>query len=141
MPNGETRFRLPVPDRKATHDLEITAELTATLNVPLPPMLQTVHHPARTDVYRRTVSLSCGECSVSRTVTIRVYHEEHVRAVENQRAPVTRIRPESLPLVDGLGMGTDNPFRYLTVPPPKPPPPTAEQTEVGDSSWWSWWPW
>ncbi len=141
VPNGETRFSLAVPDRKATHDLEITADLTATLNVPLPPMLQTVHHPARTDVYRRTVRLSCGECSVSRTVTIRVYHEEHVRAVENQRAPVTRIRPETLPLADQLGVGADNPFRYLHVPPPKPPPPQAEQTEVGDSSWWSWWPW
>ena len=62
-------------------------------------MLTTVHHPARTDVYRRTVSLSCGEYSVSRTVTIRVYHEEHVRAVEVERAPVTRTRTETLPLV------------------------------------------
>ena len=33
VPNGETRFRLPVAREKATHDLEITAELTATLNV------------------------------------------------------------------------------------------------------------
>ena len=140
-PNGETRFSLTVPDRRATHGLKITAELTATLNVPLPPMLQTTHHPARTDVYRRTVSLSCGKCSVSRTVTIRVYHSEHVRAVENQRAPVTRTRPESLPLAAGLGVGADNPFEYLYVPPPKPPPPKAEQTQVGDSSWWSWWPW
>ena len=138
---GETRFDLPVPDRQAVHNLEITAELAATLNVPLPPMLTTTHHPARTDVYRRTVSLTCGKCSTSRTVTIRVYHPEHVRAEENQRTPVTRTRPESLPLADGLGVGADNPFRYLTVPPPKPPPPRAEQTEVGDSSWWSWWPW
>ncbi len=141
VPNGETEFSLAVPDRRATHGLEITAELAATLDVPLPPMLQTTHHPARTDVYRRTVSLTCGKCSVSRTVTIRVYHEEHVRAVENQRAPVTRIRPETLPLADGLGVGADNPFRYLTVPPPNPPPPRAEQTQVGDSSWWSSWPW
>ena len=141
VPGGQTTFDLPVPDRQATHDLAITADLAATLNVPLPPMLQTVHHPARTDVYRRTVSLSCGECSVSRTITIRVYHPEHVRAVENQRAPVSRTRPESLPVAQALGVGTDNPFEYLTVPPPKPPPPKAEQTQVGDSSWWSWWPW
>ncbi len=139
---GETRFRLPVANEKADHRLEITAELTATLDVPLPPMLQTTHHPARTDVYRRTVRLSCGKCSVSRTVTIRVHHPEHVRAVENRRGPVTRTRPESLPLAGGLGVGADNPFRYLTVPPPTPPPPQAEQTEAGDSSsWWSWWPW
>ena len=148
IPGGQTTFELPVPDRKAIHDLEIAAELTATLNVPLPPMLTTTHHPARTDVYRRTVRLSCGKCSVSRTVTIRVYHPEHVRAVEVQRAPVTRTRTESLPLapaastaqVSPLGMGADNPFRYLFVPPPTPPPPSAEQTEEGDSSWWNW-PW
>ena len=149
VPGGETRFRLPVPNKKAVHDLEITAELTATLNVPQPPMLTTTHHPARTDVYRRTVSLSCGNYSVSRTVTIRVHHPEHVRAVEVQRAPVTRTRPESLPLAadpvsstgQALGVGADDPFRYLYVPPPKPPPPKAEQTEAGDSSWWGWWPW
>ena len=149
VPNGQTRFTLPVSNRKATHKLEIAADLTATLNVPMPPMLQTTHHPARTDVYRRTVRLSCGECSVSRTVTIRVYHREHVRAVETQRSPVTRTRPETVPLAtapasstgQALGMGADDPYQPLHVPPPTPPPPRAEQTPVGDSSWWSWWPW
>ena len=136
--NGESRFTLPVANRKATNELEITAELTATLNVPLPPMLQTVHHPARTDIYRRTVSLSCGEYSVSRTVTIRVHHPEHVRAVENQRGPVTRTRPESIPLASNVG--ADDPYVSLYVPPPTTPPPRAEQTTAGDSSWWSW-PW
>ena len=138
--DGETSFTLPVANEKETHGLEITADLTAVLDVPLPPMLQTTHHPARTDVYRRTVNLSCGECSTSRTVTIRVYHPEHVQAVENRRGPVVRNRPESLPLSDALGVGADKPFRYLTVPPPTPPPPKAEQTEAGDSSWWGW-PW
>ena len=145
---GQTRFTLPVPNRKATHEMEITAELTATLNVPLPPMLQTFHHPARTDIYRRTVSLSCGEYSVSRTVTIRVHHSEHVRAVESQRTPVTRTRPETVPLApapvsgteQALGVGADDPYVALHVPPPTPPPPRAEQTTAGDSSWWSW-PW
>ena len=143
VPNGRTVFTLPVPNGKATHKLETTAELTAKLNVPLPPMLQTTHHPARTDVYRRTVSLSCGKCSVSRTVTIRVYHPEHVRAVENRRAPVTRTRTETetAPLADALGVGADDPYETLYVPPPTPPPPRAEQTTAGDSSWWSWWPW
>ena len=139
--NGLTDFSLAVPDRKANHDLEITADLTATLNIPLPPMLQTTPHPARTDVYTRRVTCRCGESTTVKTVTIRVHHPEHVRAVENQRGPVTRIRPETLPLADRLGVGADNPFQYLHVPPPKPPPPKAEQTEVGGSSWWSWWPW
>ena len=140
VPNGQTRFTLPVANRKATHGVEITADLTATLNVPLPPMLQTTHHPARTDVYTRRVTCSCGESSTTRTVRIYVHHPEHVRAVETQRAPVTRTRPEAVPLAQGLGVGADDPYRALHVPPPTPPPPKAEQTPVGDSSWWSW-PW
>ena len=141
VPNGQTRFTLPVINRKATHRVEITAELTATLNVPLPPMLQTTHHPARTDVYTRRVSLSCGEgSSVTRTVRIYVYHPEHVRAVETQRAPATRTRPETVPLAPALGVGADDPFVSLHVPPPKPEPPRAEQTTAGDFTWWSW-PW
>ena len=137
---GQTRFTLPVANRKATHKLEITADLTATLNVPLPPMLQTTHHPARTDVYTRRVTCRCGESSTTKTVRIYVYHREHARAVETQRAPVTRTRPEAVPLAATLGLGTDDPYQPLHVPPPTPPPPRAEQTPVGDSSWWSW-PW
>ncbi len=137
---GQTRFTLPVANRKATHELEITAELTGTLNVPLPPMLQTNHHPARTDVYTRRVTCRCGESSTTRTVRVYVYHREHVRAVEAHRAPVTRTRPETLPLALGLGVGADDPYTPLHVPPPTPPPPKAEQAPVGDSSWWSW-PW
>ena len=136
--NGESRFTLPVANRKAVHQLEIKAELTATLNVPLPPMLQTTHHPARTDVYTRRVTCRCGESSTIKTVRIYVHHPEHVRAVETQRAPVTRTRPESIALASS--MGADDPHRLLHVPPPTPPPPRAEQTTAGDSSWWSW-PW
>ncbi len=146
---GETRFDLPVPDRRAIHDLDITADLTATLSVPLPPVLQTTHHPARTDVYTRRVTCRCGESTRVKTVRIRVYHPEHVRAVEVERAAVTYTRPETLPLapapvstaVQALGVGADKPFEYLTVPPPKPPPPRAEQTQEGDSSSWWGWPW
>ena len=133
---GETRFRLPIANRKATHKLEITADLAATLNVPLPSMLQTTHHPARTDVYTRRVTCRCGESSTTRTVRIYVHHPEHVRAVETQRAPVTRTRPESIALA--AGVGADAPFESLHVPPPPPPPPRAEQTQAGGSNWWSW---
>ncbi len=142
--NGNTAFTLPVADRRATNDLEITAELTATLNVPRPPMLQTVHHPARTDVHTRRVRCSCGESSYTKTVRVYVHHPEHVRATEHQRAPVTRTRTESIPLVSvtrtakAAGVGADAPYQALYVPPPKPPPPKAEQTPVGGSSWWSW---
>ncbi len=110
-------------------------------------MLHTVHHPARTDVYTRRVTCRCGESSTVRTVRIYVHHPEHVRAVENQRSPVTRTRTESVSLVpvsntvQDVGLGADAPYQALYVPPPTPPPPKAEQTPVGGSSWWNWlWP-
>ena len=145
--DGETAFTLPVANNRAVNDLEIAAELTATLNVPRPPMLQTTHHPARTDVYTRRVTCRCGESSTVKTVRIYVHHPEHVRAVENRRGPVTRTRTEGIALVSvsseaqAVNLGSDAPYRTLYVPPPTPPPPKAEQTPVGGSSWWSWlWP-
>ena len=145
---GETRFTLAVPNAKTMHELEITAGLTAALNVPLPPMLQTTHHPARTDVYTRRVTCSCGESSTTKTVRIYVRHPEHVRAVKTERAPVTPSRTESVVLAPApvrgqtrpLGMGADAPYAGLVVPPPTPEPPQAEQTTVGDSTWWGF-PW
>ena len=137
VPDGQTAFTLPVANRRATADLEITAELTATLNVPRPPMLETVHHPARTDVYTRRVRCSCGGSSTVKTVRVYVHHPEHVRAEEHQRGPVTRTRTERISLPPSLGLGADAPYQTLYVPPPKPPPPRAEQTSVGGSNWWS----
>ncbi|MDE2682861.1 MAG: hypothetical protein OXI54_01760, partial [Chloroflexota bacterium] len=144
VPDGDTAFTLPVANSRAVNDLQITADLTATLNVPRPPMLQTVHHPARTDVYTRRVTCTCGESRTVKTVRIYVHHPEHVRAVENQRGPVTRTRTESLSLVQAsntapaVNLGADAPYQALYVPPPQPPPPKAEQTPVGGSNWWSW---
>jgi len=145
---GETNFTLTVPDEKETHELEVTAELTAALDVPLPPMLQTTHHPARTDVYTRRVTCSCGESSTTKTVRIYAHHPEHVRAVETERGPVTPTRTESIALapvpvtgqVRPVGVGADAPYAGLVVPEPTPEPPRAEQTAVGDSSWWGF-PW
>ena len=148
FPDGENRFSLTVPHRQAIHDLEITAELAATLDVPRPPMLHTVHHPARTDVYTRRVTCRCGKAAPSRRCASTSTTRSTCGPWRWERAPVTRARTETLPLappaspaqVSPLGVGADRPFEYLTVPPPKPPPPKAEQAEVGDSGWWGW-PW
>jgi len=145
---GETSFALTVPNAKAVHELEITAELTAALNVPLPPMLQTTHHPARTDVYTRRVTCTCGESSTTKTVRIYVRHPEHVRAVETERAAVTPTRTESVVLVPApvtgqvrpLGLAADAPYAGLVAPEPTPEPPKARQATVGDYNWWNW-PW
>ena len=79
---------------------------------------------------------------------IYVRHREHVRAVENQRGPVTPTRTESIALapapvtgqVRSLGLGADAPYAGLVVPAPTPEPPRAEQTRAGDSTWWGF-PW
>jgi len=149
VPDGETSFTLPVANARAVNELEIAADLTATLNVPRPPMLQTTHHPARTDVHTRRVTCACGESSTVKTVRVYVHHPEHVRAVEVQRSDVTRTRTASIPLAPApisgvsraVGLGADAPYQALYVPPPQPEPPRAEQTPVGGSNWWSWlWP-
>ncbi len=149
VPDGETAFALPVANARAVNELEIAADLTATLNVPRPPMLQTTHHPARTDVHTRRVTCACGESSTVKTVRVYVHHPEHVRAVEVQRSDVTRTRTASIPLAPApisgvsraVGLGADAPYQALYVPPPQPEPPRAEQTPVGGSNWWSWlWP-
>ena len=132
VPNGETAFTLPVANRRATSQLEITADLTATLNVPRPPMLQTVHHPARTDVYTRRVTCTCGESRTVKTVRIYVHHPEHVRAVENQRGPVTRTRTESIPLVAGVEGGAGRePRGRRPLPGPLRAPAQASASEGG----------
>ncbi|MDE2778373.1 MAG: hypothetical protein OXI91_01670 [Chloroflexota bacterium] len=145
VPDGETSFTLPVANARAVNELEIAADLTATLNVPRPPMLQTTHHPARTDVHTRRVTCACGESSTVKTVRVYVHHPEHVRAVEVQRSDVTRTRTASIPLAPApisgvsraVGLGADAPYQALYVPPPQPEPPRAEQTPVGGSNWWS----
>ncbi len=149
--DGDTAFTLPVADARSVNGLEITADLLATLNVPRPPMLQTVHHPARTDVYTRRVTCTCGESRTVKTVRIYVHHPDHVRAVENERGDVTRNRTEGItlapePLSDAarnVGLGADAPYQalYVPPPPPPPPPPQAEQAPAGGSDWWNWlWP-
>ena len=111
-------------------------------------MLQTTHHPARTDVYTRRVTCRCGESSTTKTVRIYVRHPEHVRAVQNERGPVTPTRAETIVLapaavtgqVRPVGLGADAPYAGLVVPAPTPEPPKAQQTPVGDSTWWGF-PW
>ncbi len=145
---GETNFTLTVPDGKAVHELEIAAEPTAVLSVPRPPMLRTTHHPARTDVYTRRVTCRCGESSAVKTVRIHVHHPEHVRAVKTERVAVTPNRSESIALAPApvtgmdqpLGVGADAPYTDLMVPAATSEPPKAQQTTVGDSTWWDF-PW
>ena len=127
---GETRFTLPVAAGETANEIAVDAALAASLNVPLPPVLDTTHHPARTDVHRRTVSLSCGEYSVSRTVAISVHHPEHVRAEVVQRNALSSTRTGTVAMTTSLA--SDAPYAALALPEPTPTPVKAEHLPLTD---------
>ncbi len=72
VPDGETRFRLPVGAGEAVHGVTIEASLEASLRIPIPPLVQLTHHPEWTEYRTETVSLYRPGTSetVSETVTI-----------------------------------------------------------------------
>ena len=57
VPDGEMRFTLSVPNGEAVHAISVDASLTASLNVPIPPLTVLTHHPERTEEITETVSL------------------------------------------------------------------------------------
>ena len=57
VPNGETRFRLPVGAGKAVHAVTVDVTLEASLRILMPPLTQLTHHPARVEQVTRTVHL------------------------------------------------------------------------------------
>jgi len=128
--DGETRFTIPVSAGEAVNEIAMDAALTAALNVPLPPVLDTTHHPARTDVHRRTVSLSCGKYSVSRTVSIRIHHPGHVRAEVVSRGALARTRTGTVALTTSLA--SDAAYRALALPEPTPTPVKAKHRPLTD---------
>ena len=57
VPNGETRFTLPVGDGQAIHAVSVDVSLEASLRIPIPPLTVLTHHPERTEQVTRTVHL------------------------------------------------------------------------------------
>ena len=57
VPNGETRFRLPVQAGEAVHAVTLGIDLEASLRIPMPPLTQLTHHPARVEQVTKTVHL------------------------------------------------------------------------------------
>ena len=57
VPNGETRFRLGVPTGEAIHAVTVDVSLEASLRIPMPPLTQLTHHPARVQHVTKTVHL------------------------------------------------------------------------------------
>ena len=161
VPNGDTPFSLPVATGQAVHSLTIEADLTASLRVARPPLVQLTHHPERTEQIVRTVSVARpgASDSVSETVTLTCADgttEEHVISasvsipseVFHSDVTLTIVHPEHIKaeVVDrnplrrsrsessemALSIGSDAPFETLELPEPEPEPEPAEQTPLTD---------
>ena len=159
IPNGDTPFNIPVATGQAVHSLNIEADLTASLEVARPPLVQLTHHPERTEQIVRTVSVvrpGTGEW-VSETVTVThdngtttehtisaylsipsktVYKNVTLTIVhpEHVRAEVVDRDPLSRSRSESsemaLNIGSDAPFETLELPEPEPEPEPAEQTPL-----------
>ena len=159
VPNGDTPFTISVATEQAVHSLNIEADLTASLQVARPPLVQLTHHPERTEQIIRTVSVvrPGASDSVSETVTLTCADgttEEHTISasvsipseVFHSDVTLTIVHPEHIKaeVVDrdplsrsrsessemALNIGSDAPFETLTLPEPQPEPEPAEQTPL-----------
>ena len=57
VPDGKTRFRLPVGAGAAVHTVTIEADIEAALSIAIPPLTHLTHHPERVEQVTRTVHL------------------------------------------------------------------------------------
>ena len=57
VPDGETRFTLPVGHGEAVHPVTVEVSLEASLHIPIPPLTVLTHHPERVEERTETVSL------------------------------------------------------------------------------------
>ena len=160
VPDGESRFTLSVAEGEAIHELEIEAELEATLSIPVPPLTQLTHHPERTEYRTKTVSLWRPGTSrnVSETVTVThddgttthhvvsavlsipgetVYRDVTLTIIHPERVTAEVIDREPFDRIreESLEMaatvGSDAPFEFFVKPEPEPVDPPAEQTPGG----------
>ena len=165
VPNGETRFSIPVATGEAVHGVNVEVGLEASLRVPIPPLTQLIHHPARVEHVTRTVHLyrpgdsdsdsetatvSCEDGTTSSatatayayvpSATIAKQVTVEVQHPEHVKAETVERQPLTRSREDSLslasGVGSDDPFEALVLPEPEPEDPPAEQTPAGGLSDW-----
>ena len=165
VPNGATRFTLPVGHGQAIHPVTVDVSLEATLSIPIPPLTHLTHHPERTEHRTKTVSLWRPGTSetVSETVTVTnddgtttqhivsatlsipgetVYRDVTLTIVhpEHVKAEVVERSPISQSREEALalssGIGADDPFEALVLPEPEPEDPSAEQSPADGLRGW-----
>ena len=165
VPNGETRFRLPVGTGLALHGVTLDVSLEASLRIKIPPLTHLTHHPERTEYRTETVSLWRPGTSetVSETVTITnddgtttervlsatlsipgetVYRDVTLTIVHPEHVKAETVEREPLTgsreehLSLASGVGSDEPFEALVLPEPEVEEPPAEQTPADDLGNW-----
>ena len=156
VPDGETRFRLPVGAGAAVHTVTIEADIEAALSIAIPPLTQLTHHPERVEQVTRTVQLYRPGDSDYDSQTVTVTNEDgatesatatayayvpsatiarqvtvDVLHKEHVKAEVIERAPIAKSRVETLalasGVGADDPFEVLVLPDPDPEDPPAEQ--------------
>ncbi len=156
VPNGETRFRLPVGTGEAVHGVTIEADIEAALRIPMPPLTQLTHHPERVEQVTRTVHLhrpgdsdsdsdtataTCEDgATASATATAYAYvpsatiaKQVTVDVLHKEHVKAETLDRSPITRTRGettslaSGVGSDDPFEALVLPEPEPEEPPAEQ--------------
>ena len=165
VPNGETRFTLPVGDGQAIHAVSVDVSLEASLRIPIPPLTQLTHHPERTEQVIRTVHLhrpgdsdsdsetataTCEDGSTeSATATAYAYvpsatiaKQVTVEVLHKEHVKAETVEREPVTRTRGETMslasaiGSDDPFEVLVLPEPEPEEPPAEQEPADGLRQW-----
>ena len=165
VPNGETRFTLPVGDGQAIHTVTVDVNLEASLSIPIPPLTVLTHHPERVEHITKTVHLhrpgdsdsdsetataTCEDgATASATETAYAYvpsatiaREVTVEVLhkEHVKAETVKREPVTRTREESLSLaaavGSDDPFAVLVLPEPEPEDPPAEQEPADDLRSW-----
>ncbi len=165
VPDGETRFTLPVGDGAGIHNVTVDASLEASLRIPIPPLTVLTHHPERTEQVTRTVHLhrpgdsdsdsqtATAACEDGATATATATAYAYVPSATIARQVTVEVlhkehvkaetverspvtRTRSETLSLASAVGSDDPFAVLVLPEPEPEDPPAEQEPADGLRQW-----
>ena len=165
VPDGETRFTLPVGDGQAIHAVSVDVSLEASLRIPIPPLTVLTHHPERTEQVTRTMHLHRPGDSDYDSQTVTVTNEDgttesatatayayvpsatiarevtvDVLHKEHVKAEVVEREPLTRTREEQLSLaaavGSDDTFAVLVLPEPEPEDPPAEQEPADGLRGW-----
>ena len=165
VPNGETRFRLPVGTGETVHAVSMDVTLEASLIIPIPPLTMLTHHPERVEQVTRTVHLHRPGDSDYDSQTVTVTNEDgatesatatayayvpsatiarqvtvdvlHKEHVKAETVERSPItRTRGETLALASGIGSDDPYEALALPEPEPEDPPGEQEPADGLRGW-----